>query len=116
MIPVSIYNIGCLVGCIINFFVGETIGRRKAILLAMILTVIGAILQCSAFGVRYFTLLMCPKNHSYLSEASQVPQLMVGRVITGLGLFHNFVVNLQKLTNSRSRDRYFHGAYVVSLA
>ncbi|KAL4897972.1 general substrate transporter [Aspergillus ambiguus] len=63
-IIVSIYNIGCLVGCIINFFIGETIGRRKAIMLAMVLTSIGAVLQCAAFSV---------------------PQLMIGRIVTGLG-------------------------------
>ncbi|KAL5333791.1 MFS sugar transporter [Aspergillus crustosus] len=64
-IIVSIYNIGCLVGCIINFFIGERIGRRTAILVAMTLTSIGAIMQCAAFNV---------------------PELMVGRVITGLGV------------------------------
>ncbi|KAL4939427.1 hypothetical protein BDV06DRAFT_214311 [Aspergillus oleicola] len=51
-VTVSIYNIGCLVGRIINFFIGERLSRRRAILLAMILTAIGAIIQCASFNVR----------------------------------------------------------------
>ncbi|EQB56561.1 hypothetical protein CGLO_03418 [Colletotrichum gloeosporioides Cg-14] len=61
---VSCYNLGCLGGCVLNFFFGDILGRRRAIWLAMGLVVIGATLQTTAF---------------------HVPHLIIGRVITGLG-------------------------------
>ncbi|KAK1148543.1 hypothetical protein N8T08_009549 [Aspergillus melleus] len=63
-IIVSIYNLGCFSGCIVNFFIGEWLGRRKAMWLAMVWVLIGAALQTSAFSV---------------------PHLMVGRFVTGIG-------------------------------
>jgi MFS family permease len=35
-IIVSIYNLGCFTGCIINFFIGDYLGRRKAMWFAMV--------------------------------------------------------------------------------
>lgn len=32
---VSIYNLGCFTGCIINFFMGDWLGRRRAMWFAM---------------------------------------------------------------------------------
>lgn len=49
---VSIYNIGCLIGAMINIFTGERFGRKKAIWAAMGFISVGAVLQCSAFSVR----------------------------------------------------------------
>ncbi|KAF4914924.1 Sugar transporter STL1 [Colletotrichum viniferum] len=63
-IIVSCYNLGCLVGCVLNFIFGETLGRRKTIWTAMALVIIGATLQASAFTV---------------------PHLVIGRLVTGLG-------------------------------
>ena len=48
----------------VNFFLGEKLGRRKTIWLAMGLVIVGAVLQTSAFTV---------------------PHLVVGRVVTGFG-------------------------------
>lgn len=64
-IIVSIYNIGCLLGCALNFFYGAQFGRRQAIWIAMGCIIAGAILQTSAFSVA---------------------QLMIGRIITGMGV------------------------------
>jgi MFS family permease len=61
---VSCYNLGCLGGCIINFFVGNWLGRRRAIWAAMGFVLVGATLQTTAYNV---------------------PHLIIGRVITGLG-------------------------------
>ena len=47
-----------------NCFLGNPLGRKKTILLGSSIMIIGAILQCSAFSL---------------------PQLIVGRIITGLG-------------------------------
>lgn len=54
-------NIGTI---LVNFFLGERLGRRKTIWTAMVFVVIGAILQATAF---------------------HVPHLVIGRVVTGLG-------------------------------
>ncbi|KAK5942454.1 hypothetical protein PMZ80_005019 [Knufia obscura] len=64
-IIVSIYNVGCFVGCALNLYFGPRFGRREAIWGAMCLVSLGAILQCTSYGV---------------------PQMMVGRFITGLGV------------------------------
>ncbi|KAJ6136755.1 general substrate transporter [Penicillium chrysogenum] len=63
-IIVSCYNLGCFAGCIVNYVVGEELGRRRSIWLAMAFVIVGAVLQTSAFTV---------------------PHLIVGRIITGVG-------------------------------
>lgn len=63
-ITVSSYCLGALFGCIINFSIGDILGRRKMIWMAMGLIIIGATLQTSAFNLTH---------------------LIIGRVITGLG-------------------------------
>ncbi|KAH7082009.1 putative transporter [Paraphoma chrysanthemicola] len=63
-IIVSCYNLGCLAGCVLNFFMGEYLGRRKTIWLAMGFVLVGATLQTTAFNV---------------------PHLVIGRVVTGFG-------------------------------
>lgn len=63
-IIVSIYNLGMFSGCILNFIVGEWIGRRRSMWLAMAFIVVGATLQTSAFSVAH---------------------LMIARFITGIG-------------------------------
>lgn len=63
-ITVSSYCLGALFGCILNFAIGDILGRRKMIWLAMALIIVGASLQTSAFSLAH---------------------LIVGRVITGLG-------------------------------
>ncbi|KAL2671312.1 hypothetical protein Neosp_013893 [[Neocosmospora] mangrovei] len=60
----SSYNLGCLVGCFANFFVGEKLGRRWTIWLAMGWILVGAALQTTAFT----------RGH-----------LIVGRIVTGVG-------------------------------
>ncbi|KAI4851035.1 putative Myo-inositol transporter 1 [Aureobasidium sp. EXF-8845] len=62
---VSSYNLGCLAGCLLNFFVGGSIGRRPTLWLAMFLISAGAVLQAAAFGT---------------------PQMIVGRIVTGFGV------------------------------
>ena len=61
---VAIYEIGCLFGSIFTFFFGERFGRRRTILLGCSVLCVGAALQVASFGI---------------------PQLIVGRIVTGLG-------------------------------
>ncbi|KAL4863500.1 hypothetical protein BDV12DRAFT_189639 [Aspergillus spectabilis] len=58
------YNLGCFGGCIVNYFTGERLGRRRTMWLAMAFVVVGTTLQTSALTVAH---------------------LVVGRVITGFG-------------------------------
>jgi len=61
---VAIYEIGCLFGSIFTFFYGEVFGRRRTIMLGCTVLCVGAAIQTASFGI---------------------PQLIVGRIITGLG-------------------------------
>lgn len=63
-IIVSIYNLGCFSGCVVNFLMGNWLGRRRAMWFAMGWIIVGATLQTSAFSVSH---------------------LMVGRFVTGIG-------------------------------
>ncbi|KAL2835441.1 general substrate transporter [Aspergillus pseudoustus] len=60
----SSYNLGCLLGCFANFFIGDRLGRRRTIWFAMAWVIVGAALQASAFG----------RGH-----------LIAGRIVTGVG-------------------------------
>lgn len=60
----ALYEIGCLIGSLFTFFYGERLGRRRAIMLGCTVLSVGAALQVSSFGI---------------------PQLIVGRIVTGLG-------------------------------
>ena len=62
-IIVSIYNLGCFTGCVVNFFIGDYLGRRRAMWFAMVWIIVGATLQTSAFSV---------------------PHLLVARFVTGM--------------------------------
>ncbi|KAF5984426.1 sugar transporter STL1 [Fusarium coicis] len=60
----SSYNLGCLLGCFKNFFVGEKLGRRWTIWVAMGWILVGTALQATAFT----------RGH-----------LIVGRIMPGVG-------------------------------
>jgi MFS family permease len=61
---VAIYEIGCFAGALMAFGGGEKLGRRWTIIVGSIITIIGAALQAAAYGI---------------------PQLIVGRIVAGLG-------------------------------
>lgn len=61
---VAIYEIGCFFGAIFCFIFGEYLGRRKTIMLGCVILSIGAALQAASYGI---------------------PQLIVGRIVAGLG-------------------------------
>ncbi|KAI1499280.1 general substrate transporter [Biscogniauxia marginata] len=60
----SIYTIGCFLGALVAFSIGERLGRKKTILIGTSVMMIGAILQTSSFSV---------------------PHMIVARIITGIG-------------------------------
>lgn len=61
---VAIYEIGCFFGAIFCLLAGEYLGRRRCIMLGCVVLSVGAVLQATAFGI---------------------PQLIVGRIVAGLG-------------------------------
>ena len=63
-ITVATYNLGCFSGAILTIWIGNLLGRRKAIFLGSSIMVVGAILQCSSY---------------------QLPQFVIGRFVTGFG-------------------------------
>ncbi|KAJ5765321.1 hypothetical protein N7520_004880 [Penicillium odoratum] len=63
-ITVAAYNLGCFAGSIPTIWVGNMLGRRKAIFLGSFIMVLGAILQCTSY---------------------ELAQLVVGRLVTGFG-------------------------------
>ncbi|KAF1353139.1 general substrate transporter [Delphinella strobiligena] len=60
----SIYDIGCAVGCVLSFFVGEHFGRKKMIIAGGTIMIIGTVLLSTSYGRAQF---------------------YVGRIVTGLG-------------------------------
>ncbi|THW07841.1 general substrate transporter [Aureobasidium pullulans] len=60
----AIYDVGCFIGAIIAFTVGERLGRKKTIIFGTAIMSIGVILKTSSFSL---------------------PQMFVGRVILGIG-------------------------------
>ncbi|KAL4897029.1 general substrate transporter [Aspergillus ambiguus] len=60
----AIYDVGCFLGAIVAFTIGEQLGRKKAILLGTTIMAVGAILQASSFSL---------------------PQMFVGRIVLGVG-------------------------------
>lgn len=61
---VSIYDIGNMVGCLATAVWGGKLGRKKAILVGCSIAIIGAVIQAASYSV---------------------PQLIVARIITGIG-------------------------------
>lgn len=65
----AIYDIGCFLGALLAFSVGERLGRKNSILLGTTIMSVGAILQTSSFSLA---------------------QMFVGRTILGLVFFLKF--------------------------
>lgn len=60
----SIYDVGCFFGAIAGTYIGSRLGRKGSVLLGTAVMMVGAVLQMAAFGV---------------------PQMIVGRIVAGLG-------------------------------
>lgn len=60
----AIYDVGCFLGAIAAFTVGERLGRKKAILIGTSIMSVGVVLQTTSYSL---------------------PQMFVGRIILGIG-------------------------------
>ncbi|THY18637.1 general substrate transporter [Aureobasidium pullulans] len=85
---VAIYEIGCFIGAVITSFIGENLGRRKSILIGVLIMIVGAILQATAY---------------------HIPHMVVGRIVSGIGMgFINSTVPVlqAEFSPKASRGRY----------
>ncbi|KAE8358133.1 general substrate transporter [Aspergillus caelatus] len=83
----AIYEIGCFVGAINVFIVGEYLGRKKCLYVGAALMLVGAILQASAF---------------------HTVQMVIGRIVCGWGNGFNTAVTplwVSELSPAKSRGR-----------
>ncbi|BCS11994.1 hypothetical protein ALUC_50040A [Aspergillus luchuensis] len=60
----AIFNLGCLFSALSCIVVGDILGRRRTFMLGLVITIVGSILQSSAFSL---------------------PQLTIGRFVAGFG-------------------------------
>lgn len=60
----SVYNLGCFAGAMSTVWTGDFFGRPRQIIVGSTVIAIGGVIQAAAYGV---------------------PQMMVGRVVAGLG-------------------------------
>ncbi|GAA5823363.1 hypothetical protein JCM11251_007581 [Rhodosporidiobolus azoricus] len=91
---VAIYEIGCAAGAVFAFFYGDYFGRRRSIMLGMVVLAIGAILQFMSYGL---------------------PQMIVGRIVTGLGNGLN-TATIPVYQNETSKAHHRGRAVVTEMA
>ncbi|KAI9803736.1 MAG: hypothetical protein M1833_000648 [Piccolia ochrophora] len=60
----SVYNLGCFVGSLSTIYTGDILGRPRQILVGSTIIAVGAVIQTASYSI---------------------PQMMVGRVVAGLG-------------------------------
>lgn len=87
----KVIPVGCFIGAMTTAFVGEKLGRRKSIGIGAIISMIGAILQATAFG----------RAH-----------LIVGRVISGIGL--GFINSTVPVLQAEFSPKASRGMYVCA--
>lgn len=46
---VAIYNIGCWAGALLTVFIGESLGRKRTIILGATILTLGTVIQCSSY-------------------------------------------------------------------
>lgn len=81
----AIYDIGCALGAVMAFLVGDKVGRKKSIVYANIIVIIGAAIQTASF--------------SYA-------QMCVARIIAGVGVgFSTVAVPILQSETLPSRNR-----------
>ncbi|KAI5849172.1 sugar transporter [Tricharina praecox] len=81
----AIYEIGCFLGAILTFYIGDRLGRKKAIWLGLAIMLVGTALQASAFGVAH---------------------MIVGRIVTGVGNgINTSTVPMYQAETTKARSR-----------
>ncbi|CAK7224533.1 hypothetical protein SCUCBS95973_005549 [Sporothrix curviconia] len=85
---VAVYSLGCWLGSLLCAVFADRLGRKRTVLVGETILICGTAIQCSAFGL---------------------PQLIVGRIITGLGngmITSTIPVWHSELLRAQSRGRF----------
>jgi MFS family permease len=77
----SVYNLGCFAGALSTIFTGDWLGRPRQILLGSTIIAIGAVIQTASWTVPQVMMYVVPGKCTPLTHR----QMMVGRVVAGLG-------------------------------
>ncbi|KAF8250488.1 putative sugar transporter [Wilcoxina mikolae CBS 423.85] len=81
----AIYEIGCFLGAILTFYIGDKLGRKNAIWVGLAIMLIGTVLQATAFGVGH---------------------MIVGRIVTGIGNgINTSTVPMYQAETTKARSR-----------
>jgi len=81
----AIYEIGCFFGACFTFYIGDKLGRKRAIWLGLLIVLIGTVLQTSSYSIA---------------------QLIVGRIVTGFGNgITTSTVPMYQAETTRARSR-----------
>ncbi|KAF8540226.1 putative sugar transporter [Trichophaea hybrida] len=81
----AIYEIGCFLGAILTFYIGDKLGRKNAILVGLAIMLIGTVLQATTFGVGH---------------------MIVGRIVTGTGNgINTSTVPMYQAETTKARSR-----------
>lgn len=84
-IAVAAYNLGCFFGAILTIFIGNPLGRRKTIFCGCLTMATGALLQSTSYDL---------------------PQFIIGRIVTGVGNGMNTsTVPTWQSESSKAHDR-----------
>lgn len=72
----SVYEVGCFLGALLAFFIGEWMGRRRMMAVGGVVMIIGTIISVTSFG---------PGDASGRGNAAGFGQFIFSRVFTGVG-------------------------------
>jgi sugar porter (SP) family MFS transporter len=82
---VSSYDLGCIIGAALSFFIGDRLGRRRAIFLGCTIIIVGGTLQATSFALS---------------------QMIVARIVTGVGTgINTTAIPLWQSETSEARHR-----------
>ncbi|KAK6436736.1 hypothetical protein LTR95_007070 [Oleoguttula sp. CCFEE 5521] len=90
-IIVAIYEIGAFLGAVTTSIIGEGLGRRKSILIGVIIMIIGAILQATAYHVAH---------------------MIVARIVSGIGM--GFINSTVPVLQAEFSPKATRGRYVCA--
>ncbi|KAG9514771.1 general substrate transporter [Aureobasidium sp. EXF-12298] len=88
---VSIYEIGCFIGAVTTSFIGEKLGRRRSVLIGVIIMIVGALLQSTAYHVAH---------------------MIVARIVSGIGM--GFINSTVPVIQAEFSPKATRGRYVCA--
>lgn len=94
---VATYDIGCILGTLVSMLFGDRLGRRRCILIGCCILMVGAVLQTASYSL---------------------PQMIVGRVVAGLGNGMNTVaipVWLSETAQAKDRGKLMVAQLVTNV-